>query len=155
MYHFKYSDYRPMPGLDRYEMENLDDEDYDGMSEGDRRAAEEEMRRRDRDLGIIRRDDRELFYDEDDGEIDPKRRRKIAEKSAAGETDDVDMIESIEFLEDTKGYPIKEWVLMVGPRTEVKNRFKSFLRTYTNDKGVYVYKDKIRRMCENNLVSIY
>lgn len=144
------NDYRPMPGLDRYERGNLDDEDYDNMSEGDRRAAEEEMRRRDRELGIVRRDERDLFYEDSDMEIDPKRRRKMAEKSAAGETEDSEMIESIEFLEDTKGHPVKEWVTMLGPRTEIKNRFKSFLRAFTNEKGAYVYKDKIRRMCENN-----
>lgn len=143
-----------MPALDRYEVDTLDEEDYDQMSEGDRRAAEEEMRRRDREMGIIRRDDREIFYDESDDDVDPKRRRKMAEKSAAGETEESDMIESIEYLEDTKGHPVKEWVTMLGPRTEIKNRFKSFLRTYVNDKGVYIYKDKIRRMCENNLVSI-
>lgn len=149
-YCYYHSDYRPMPGLDRYEGGNLDDEDYDNMSEGDRRAAEEEMRRRDRELGIVRRDERDLFYDDSDMEIDPKRRRKMAEKSAAGETEDTEMIESIEFLEDTKGHPVKEWVTMLGPRTEIKNRFKSFLRTFTNEKSAYVYKDKIRRMCENN-----
>lgn len=32
-------------------------------------------------------------------------------------------IESIENLEDTKGYTIKEWVSMLGPRTEIANRF--------------------------------
>lgn len=62
------------------------------------------------------------------------------------------MIESIENLEDTKGYTIKEWVVMMGPRTEISNRFKNFIRTYVNSRGHYVYKEKIRRMCENNQV---
>lgn len=69
-----------------------------------------------------------------------------------GETDEVEMIESIENLEDTKGYTIKEWVCMVGPRTEIMNRFKNFLRTYVNNKGNYVYKERIRMMCQNNQV---
>ncbi|XP_072394737.1 DNA replication licensing factor Mcm2 [Diabrotica undecimpunctata] len=145
------NDYRPMPHLDRYDDRILDEDDYDQMSVGERLAAEEELRRRDRELGIIRRDDRELFYDQDDDEEDPRqRRRKEAEKAAAGEEADAEMIESIENLEDTKGYTIKEWVVMIGPRTEIANRFKNFLRTCTNSKGQYVYKDKIRRMCENN-----
>lgn len=55
-------DYRPMPGLDRYDNEDLDDENYDAMSIGDRAAAEQELRRRDRDEGRIRRDDRDLLY---------------------------------------------------------------------------------------------
>lgn len=45
------NDYRAMPELDRYEADNLDDEDYDLMSEGDRQAAEAELRRRDREQG--------------------------------------------------------------------------------------------------------
>lgn len=139
-----------MPALDHYDAGNLDDEDYEPMSQTERMAAEEELRRRDRELGIIRRDDRELFYDMSDEEEDPRKRRAVAEKAAAGETEDVDMIESIENLEDTKGYSIKEWVSMIGPRTEIANRFKNFLRTYVNSKGQYVYKERIRRMCENN-----
>lgn len=140
-----------MPTLDRYDGEGLDEDDYDNLSQGERMAAEQEMRKRDRDLGLIRRDDRELFYDEDDDE-GPQRKRRMAEKAATGDTEDAEMIESIEHLEDTKGHTVKEWISMVGPRTEIKNRFKSFLRTYTNDKGIFVYKEKIRRMCENNLV---
>lgn len=137
-----------MPGLDRYDIDNLDEEEYDIMSENDRRAAEEELRRRDREMGITRRDDRELFYDKSDEEEEPQHKRRRAEKAIAGDTD-VDMIESIENLEDTKGFTIKEWVCMVGPRTEIVNRFKNFLRTY-NSKGHYIYKERIRRMCENN-----
>lgn len=144
-----------MPALDRYDIEAMDEDDYDAMSTGDRLAAEQEMRRRDRELGLVRRDDRELFYEGSDDEMEPQRKRRMAEKSATGETEDAEMIESIEHLEDTKGHTVKEWISMVGPRTEIKNRFKSFLRTYTNDKGVYVYKEKIRRMCENNLVSTF
>lgn len=50
------------------------------------------------------------------------------------------MIESIENLEDTKGHTVKEWVSMLGPRTEIANRFRSFLRNHVNSRGTYVYK---------------
>lgn len=60
------------------------------------------------------------------------------------------MIESIENLEDMKGHSVREWVSMLGPRTEIYNRFKNFLRTYVSDKGNNLYKDKIRQMCEEN-----
>lgn len=143
------NDYRPMPHLDRYDDRLLDDEEYDNLSVGDRLAAEEELRQRDREMGILRRDDRELFYDREDDE-DPRHKRRRAEKAAVGEPEDQEMIESIENLEDTKGYSIKDWVVMMGPRTEIANRFKNFLRTYVNSKGQYIYKEKIRRMCENN-----
>lgn len=142
-----------MPHLDRYDERILDEDEYDQMSVGERLAAEDELRRRDREMGITRRDDRELFYDESDDEEGPRQKRRRAEKAAAGEVEDTEMIESIENLEDTKGYSIKDWVVMMGPRTEIANRFKNFLRTYVNSKGQYVYKEKMRRMCENNQVN--
>ena len=54
----------------------------------------------------------------------------------------------IENLEDMKGHTVREWVSMAAPRAEIKNRFKNFLRTYVNETGVNVYKEKIRQMCE-------
>ena len=58
------------------------------------------------------------------------------------------MVESIENLEDMKGHPVREWVSMLGPKTEIKNRFKNFLRTYVDTKGHNVYREKIRQMVE-------
>lgn len=143
------ADYRPMPELDRYDPDVLDDEDYSEMSQGERAAAEAAMHKRDRAAGIIR-DDRYLLYDESDEEEMQARKRRIAEKAAIGEIEDTEMIESIENLEDTKGHSVKEWVSMLGPKTEISNRFKSFLRTHTNSKGQYMYKERIRHMCESN-----
>lgn len=54
-----------MPALDRYDTEDMDNEDYDPISIGDRVAAEQELRRRDRDEGRTRRDDRGLLYGEE------------------------------------------------------------------------------------------
>lgn len=52
-----------MPALDRYDPENLDDnEDYEELSVDGRRDAEREMRRRDREEGLLHRDDRDLLY---------------------------------------------------------------------------------------------
>ncbi|XP_047099077.1 DNA replication licensing factor Mcm2 [Schistocerca piceifrons] len=144
------NDYRAIPKLDRYADEGLDDFDYDPISMADRLAAEITMKRREREADA-RRDDFHLIYDPSDDEDAPtKRKRRLAEKSAAGELGEDEMIESLENLEDTKGHPIREWVCMLGPRTEIMNRFRHFLRTYTNKKGQAVYKDRIRRMCEYN-----
>ncbi|XP_014218789.1 DNA replication licensing factor Mcm2 [Copidosoma floridanum] len=143
------NDYRPMSALDRYDPELVDDdEDYSELSQGERAAAEAAMRKRDRAAGILK-DDRDLLYDDEDDE-GLSRKRRLAEKAAAGEMEDTDMIESIENLEDTKGHDIKDWVTMLAPRNEIANRFKSFLRTYTNPKGQYIYKERIRHMCESN-----
>ncbi|GAB6021139.1 MCM DNA helicase complex subunit [Chamberlinius hualienensis] len=148
------ADYRPIPELDIYDESMLDQSEYDAMSEGDRQAAEAEMRRRDkadgRGVGRLRRG---LIYEssEDDPETRrPARRRRLAERAADDVPDDAEMIESIENLDDTKGMPVREWVCMLGPRTEIYNRFKNFLRTYVDAKGQNVFKDKIRQMCEDN-----
>ncbi|XP_051170865.1 DNA replication licensing factor Mcm2 [Leptopilina boulardi] len=143
------ADYRPMSALDRYDPNLMDDDDYSEISQGDRAAAEDEMKKRDRAAGIIR-DDRDLFYEESDDELMPSHKRRMAEKAAAGELEDAEMVESIENLEDTKGHSVKEWVSMLGPRTEIANRFKNFLRTHTNSKGQHMYKERIRQMCESN-----
>lgn len=58
------------------------------------------------------------------------------------------MIESIENLEDMKGHSVREWVAMLGPKTEIKHRFKNFLRTYVDQKGSNVYRQKIQQMVE-------
>lgn len=56
-------DYRVIPELDQYEAEGLDeDEDLSELSPGARAAAEEEMRRRDREQGISGRMRRGLLY---------------------------------------------------------------------------------------------
>ena len=34
------------------------------------------------------------------------------------------------------------------PRLEIKNRFKQFLRTFVDDQGKSVYREKIKQMCE-------
>lgn len=150
-----FRDYMPNPHLDRYDPEMLDDEDnYSDISDSDRVAAEQEMNRRDRAAGI-HRDDRNLMYDKSDDEDDvPRAKRRAAEKAIAGEVEDeTEMIESIENLEDTKGHTVKEWVSMLGPRTEIANRFKNFLRTFVDAGGQHVYRDRIRRMCEQNKAS--
>lgn len=58
------------------------------------------------------------------------------------------LIESIENLEDMKGHSVREWVSMQAPRLEIKNRFKQFLRSFVDDQGKSVYREKISQMCE-------
>ncbi|XP_064633421.1 DNA replication licensing factor mcm2-like [Lineus longissimus] len=150
-------DYRPIAELDTYDPEALDDEaDFDAMSEGDRQDAEAAMRKRDRELGLASgRMRRGLLYAESDEEDEiPSRRRRLAERAAEGDVEDDEMIESIENLEDMKGHSVQEWVSMMAPRTEIKNRFKNFLRTFVNEKGHNLYKEKIRQMVEANKESL-
>ncbi|EDW24507.1 GL23359 [Drosophila persimilis] len=80
------NDYRPMPELDHYDPAMLDDEeDFSEMSQGDRFAAESEMRKRDHAAGI-HRDDRELGFGQSDDEDDvgPRAKRRGRRKGRGG-----------------------------------------------------------------------
>ena len=55
--------------------------------------------------------------------------------------------EVVENLMDMKGHSVREWVSMAAPRAEIKNRFKTFLRTCVEN-GTCVYKERIQQMCE-------
>lgn len=97
-----------------------------------------------------------LFHldETDDDEDMPQRsrRRRIAERAAEGDMDmQEDMIESIENLEDMKGHSVREWVCLQPPRLEIKNRFKQFLKTFVDDQGKSVYREKIKAMCEGKV----
>ncbi|CAH1782811.1 unnamed protein product [Owenia fusiformis] len=149
-------DYRAIPELDTYGQEGMDDDpDLSDISQGDRAEAERAMRKRDREdergTGRMRRG---LLYDEsDEDEEVPSRRRRVAERAAEGGEDE-DMIESIENLEDMKGHTVREWVSMAAPRMEIFNRFKNFLRTFVDDKGHNLFREKIRTMVEGNKESL-
>lgn len=154
-------DYRPIPELDRYEREglDLDDEDLSELSPGARAAAEEVMRRRDREQGLSGRLRRGLLYDseDEDDERPAARRRRLAERAAEGgaaDGEDEEMIESIENLEDMKGHTVREWVSMAAPRLEIYHRFKNFLRTHVDENGHNVFKEKISDMCKENKESL-
>uniref|UniRef100_A0A667XLG5 DNA replication licensing factor MCM2 n=1 Tax=Myripristis murdjan TaxID=586833 RepID=A0A667XLG5_9TELE len=132
-------DYRAIPALDQYEAEglDLDDEDLSELSPGARAAAEEAMRRRDREQGISGRLRRGLLYEseDEDDERPAARRRRLAERAAeggAGEGEDEEMIESIENLEDMKGVGVHG-----GPQN-----------------GHNVFKEKISDMCKENKESL-
>ncbi|KAG8007194.1 DNA replication licensing factor mcm2 [Nibea albiflora] len=153
-------DYRAIPALDQYEAEglDLDDEDLSELSPGARAAAEEAMRRRDREQGVSGRLRRGLLYDseDEDDERPAARRRRLAERAAEGVADgeEEEMIESIENLEDMKGHTVREWVSMTAPRLEIYNRFKNFLRTHVDENGHNVFKEKISDMCKDNKESL-
>ena len=150
------ADYRAMPHLDNFDPNLLDEEEYEALSEGERRAAEASMRKRDREEG--RNDGRRgmgrtLIYDDEDEDEGPRRqRRRMAEMAAMEEdvAEDPEALESIENLEDTKGKPIREHVAQLGIRKEIMNRFRNFMRTYTNEKGEAIFQMKIKDMCLKN-----
>jgi len=148
------NDYRPMPHLDQFDENLLDEEEYDNMSMEERMQVEAAMRKRDREEGRGEgRMRRGLLYDEDEDEDEPRARRR---RMAAMEQDDnmeEEGMESMENLEDTKGFTIREWVAQAAPRKEVYNRFRNFLRTYVDAGGKNLYQEKIKEMCHKNKAS--
>ena len=149
-------DYRAMPHLDNFDPALLDEEEYENMTMDERAAAEALMRKRDREEGRGEgRMRRGLLYDDEEDEDEPRARRRRLADMAGMEEDapDDEGMESIENLEDTKGMSIREWVSMAGPRREVYNRFRNFLRTHVDHKGSNLYQEKIKEMCQKNKAS--
>lgn len=149
-------DYMEIPELDRYDEENLDDnQSISELSIGERIAAEATMRERDRLMGRranIRRG-LDLFDSLSDSDAQSnfrqlKRRRRMAENALRG---DADMeTETIDNIEDTRGMSNKEWLSQRATKNEIRNRFKNLLKTYVDESGRSVFKEKLRTMTELN-----
>ncbi|CAF0725419.1 unnamed protein product [Brachionus calyciflorus] len=155
-------DYRPVPELDKYDGEGLDQEDYDDMDIEDRIRAEREMKKRDVKEGrsnIKGRIKDSLLYSELSEDIEPesgsyRKKGKFHDMGSQNEMGTDEPIESIENLDVMKGHGLREWVKMVGPRTEIYNRFKNFLKTIVDENGHNVFREKIRYMVEANHQSL-
>ncbi|KAG5448954.1 MCM DNA helicase complex subunit [Clonorchis sinensis] len=159
-------DYRPIPELDVYEAEGLapPDEEIEEMSPTARAEVERELRQRDREQalaagGLRRGLLADLYGPEDDDEVIPARRRRLAERAAAGMGPGMEepeaVLESIENLEDMKGMSVVEWVQQPATRQEIKNRFKAFLRTFLDEHDRNVYAERIIQMARENRQSLY
>lgn len=98
-----------------------------------------------------------MLDDEDDEDDLPRRARRRFRKGEEDEDDmDVDkeeeQLESIENLADTRGMDVSDWVSLPGTRNEILNRFKHFLKTFTDEKGNVVYRERIRKMVQSKIV---
>lgn len=156
-------DYRPVAELDRYDPEGIDQEnDFDNMDVEDRIAAEREMRKRDRKEGRSMTQGKikdSLLYSELSEDLDPdhqslRNKRKFHDLGSQADQGTDEPIESIENLDVMKGHGLREWVKMIGPKTEIYNRFKNFLKTIIDESGHNVFREKIRYMVEANHQSL-
>lgn len=155
-------DYRPVPELDKYEGEDIDQDDYDDMDLEDRIAAEKEMVKRDKREGKSVTKGRikdsllysELSEDHDADQGAHRSKRKFHDPGSQGDQGTDEPIESIENLDVMKGHGLREWVKMIGPKTEIYNRFKNFLKTIVDENGHNVFREKIRYMVEANHQSL-
>lgn len=152
-------DYIPVPELDHYEGEHLDDQSVSELSIGERIAAEATMRQRDRLEGRRIKSRRGLEMFDDISEPDSqgsfrqmKRRRRLAESALQGrpDLDGEPETETIDNIEDTRGMTNKEWLTQRATKNEIRNRFKNLLKTYLDESGRSVFKEKLRTMTELN-----
>lgn len=156
-------DYKRVPELDKYDAEDLDQEDYSDMEVDERQAAEREMRKRDKRDGrsvVKGRIKESLLYSELSEDLDSetgtstRAKRKFYEPGSQGDMGTDEPVESIENLDMMKGHSLRDWVKMIGPRTEIYNRFKNFLKTIVDDNGHNVFREKIKNMVEFNHQSL-
>lgn len=152
-------DYVPIPELDVYEEEHLDDQSVSELSIGERIAAEATLKERDRLEGRRMRSRRGLDLFDDLSEVGSqgsyrqvKRRRRLAEAALSGrpDLDGEPETETIDNIEDTRGMSNKEWLSQRATKNEIRNRFKNLLKTYVDEAGRSVFKEKLRTMTELN-----
>jgi DNA replication licensing factor MCM2 len=146
------TDYRPDPNLDRYEADAVDDGEFSELDMGERRALEEQMRRRDRRLGRIPRalDDSE----ESDDAIGGLRRRR--DRPFAEDRPQIiyEEREANINLSDTRDLPVREFLALDNVRREIGAQFTLFLTSFVDESGVSVYGDAIMNLCSNNESSL-
>lgn len=150
-------DYRHIPELDTYDPEILDDSaDYSEISMDARRNAEREIRQRERqEAGETGR----LLYDESEegSDISMAVRRKRRQRATAADDriiEDDEIMEGVDILESVRGRAVWEHVQVPVVAQEIKRRFKGFLQSYRDEKGVLKYAEKIRSMCQENKASL-
>jgi DNA replication licensing factor MCM2 len=167
-------DYQRIDALDHYGTEGIDDRDYDVIDEEQRRAAEAELRLRDRSRGR-----NEGFYgmldtmEEDEDEEARQARRGLGglaaridegdddDDEAGDETDEEDLDGNDQVNLGAFDVPLREWIAQDRTRREIQRRFRSFLRNFTGNpedasrrRGNGIYEHKIRAMCAANLSTL-
>lgn len=150
-------DYRPIPELDVYDADLLDDSgEYSNLSMEARREAEKEMRQRDH----LDDDSGRLLYDESEDRTDTsaaaqrKRRKRppTADEHQIVEEDEI--MEGIDILENMRGRQVWEHVQVPIVAQEIKRRFKGFLQSFRDENGALKYAEKIKIMCQENKESL-
>lgn len=153
-------DYRAMEHLDRYEREGIDDQFIDDVTEEERfaarLAAERELADRDVLEGRLtgrRRGLPAALEEELDEDVRRPRRRRRLEEAQAGMDEDEDLGEVEIDLDQARG-PIREWIAQEPVRREIHRRFARLLKTFSDDNGDAVYKQRVRDMVRTNSSSL-
>ena len=150
------ADYRAIPELDVYEREGIDDEEFSDLDPEERRAAEEELEKRDaaEKTGRVREPSAFLAeeFEETMNTALLSRHRALQRNLVAG-LESLNIEEDPEELaldyEDPKG-KLNKWIQE--PRTIrwIRRNFRSFLLDFRDEQGNDIYKQRIREMCSDN-----
>nr|WCZ58670.1 DNA replication licensing factor MCM2 [Seculamonas ecuadoriensis] len=158
-------DYQAIPELDRYDVDSAaENESIAPLTEAQRRAAEEEIgrrnARRNRQAAAGQRIPAALLTSSD-GTDDESSAHSM---QGAQSEDDMssmgdsfiggvdDSTELYDLTQDVRG-PLREYILSDGPRREIARRFRRFLELYPNPSEVE-YDRKIRAMASANRSSL-
>jgi DNA replication licensing factor MCM2 len=146
--------------LDTYEQEGLDEEEYSDIDPEDRKAAEEELERKESAEKIGRiREPSAFMAEEFDENMNTAllSRHRALQRSLVSGLESLNIEEDPEELaldyEDPKG-KLSKWIQE--PRTVrwIRRNFKNFLLDFRDDQGNDIYKQRIREMCSENKQSL-
>ncbi|EEB07262.1 MCM complex subunit Mcm2 [Schizosaccharomyces japonicus yFS275] len=149
--------------LDRYDIDDLDDEnEFETMDIGERRALEQKLNERDQKSGKASGKGKPAaFLQEDDEDLNSDfgfpfkhRNRQYDELEPTATVMDEDGELQLEAIADVKADSIAEWVTLAPVRKTIAREFKNFLLEYTNEKGTSVYGNRIRTLGEVNSESL-
>lgn len=173
-------DYQRIEALDTYGTEGLDDRNFDNMNIDERRSAEQELSRRDREerrgrggrneglygmaLDVMetqedldaRRARRGIFSTRDDPDQD---QQDDPDDQDQGDQDEDDLDADDQVNLEAFDVPLREWIAQERTRREVQRKFRLFLRNFVQDtptpdhpnkKRTLLYELKIKQMCAAN-----
>ena len=155
-------DYRQINELDTYDQNDLDEDDYDPISQAARRAAEATMKEREigaqqsqvRLPGMLQ-DDSDSSGDEEEDEERNRRRRQQYEHAAYAGDEENEPQETEPIDLETLNVPLQQFIMRDTVRNEIQRRFEDFLRTYSDTPdGDPVYPQRINAMCSRNSQSL-
>lgn len=160
------NEYNAIPGLDKYESDDLDEEDYSQMSMEARREAEREINERDRDniakqrrvpVAMLQDTEESMLSEGQELTAEIRRRRERHYQELGVEEEDMDDANEDERfldLEEMRG-KLHQWIR--DPRTirYIRRTFRKFLITHREENNSeLVYETRINDMCSANKQSL-
>jgi len=152
------SDYKAQPELDRYDDDDIDNDDISPMRMADRRGVDALLEERDQKADRGRRTFIPQALQQQEEEVPQALQRQQQQQQRQHSTQEYNEFshqeqEHLVNLEDFDG-PLREWLDEDRVRREIKNRFKNFLTSYTDNSGNAVYPMLVKQMCQDNGCSL-